>query len=46
VKAGQQIENLAENGHGRAFTPALILFIALPEPQDKSAFAEGRTTLK
>jgi hypothetical protein len=34
VKPGQRIENLAENGHGRAFTPAVILFIALPEAKD------------
>jgi hypothetical protein len=25
---------LAENGHRRAFTPAVILFIALPEAKD------------
>jgi len=25
---------LAENGHRRAFTPAVILFIALPEEKD------------
>jgi hypothetical protein len=25
---------LAENGHQRAFTPAVILFIALPEEKD------------
>src|SRR6266481_3018221 len=30
--------NLAGDGQRRAFTPALILFIALPDPQDKSAF--------
>jgi hypothetical protein len=33
-RPGQQIENLAENGHRRAFTPAVILFIALPEAKD------------
>src|SRR5260370_26522772 len=30
--------NLAGDGQRRAFTPALILFIALPDSQDKSAF--------
>jgi hypothetical protein len=30
--------NLAGDGQRRAFTPALILFIALPDPHDKSAF--------
>jgi len=25
-----------DNGQRRAFTPAVILFIALPEPEDKS----------
>jgi len=34
VKARQQIETLAGNGHRRAFTPAVILFIALPEAKD------------
>ena len=29
---------MAGDGQRRAFTPALILFIALPDPQDKSAF--------
>jgi hypothetical protein len=33
-RPGQQIETLAENGHRRAFTPAVILFIALPEAKD------------
>jgi hypothetical protein len=28
------IEDLAENGHRRAFTLAVILFIALPEAKD------------
>jgi len=28
---------LAENGHRRAFTPAVILFIALPEAEDKTS---------
>jgi len=28
---------LAENGHRRAFTPAVILFIALPEEKDDIA---------
>jgi len=37
VKAGQQIDTLPGNGHGRAFTPAVILFIALPEAEDKTA---------
>ena len=36
VKAGQQIETLAGDGHRRAFTPAVILFIALPEEKDNS----------
>jgi len=31
-----QIGTLAEHGQRRAFTPAVILFIALPEPEDKS----------
>jgi hypothetical protein len=34
VKARQQIETLTGNGHRRAFTPAVILFIALPEAKD------------
>jgi hypothetical protein len=34
VKARQQIETLAGNGQRRAFTPAVILFIALPEAKD------------
>jgi hypothetical protein len=34
VKAQQQIEALAGDGQRRAFTPALILFIALPEAKD------------
>jgi hypothetical protein len=36
VKARQQIETLAGNGQRRAFTPAVILFIALPETEDKT----------
>jgi hypothetical protein len=36
VKARQQIETLAGNGQRRAFTPAVILFIALPEAEDKT----------
>jgi hypothetical protein len=36
VKARQQIETLAGNGQWRAFTPAVILFIALPEAEDKT----------
>jgi hypothetical protein len=35
VKARQQIETLAGDGQRRAFTPAVILFIALPEAEDK-----------
>jgi hypothetical protein len=31
---GQQIETLAGDGQRRAFTPAVILFIALPEAKD------------
>jgi hypothetical protein len=34
VKAGQQIDTLAGNGQRRAFTPAVIIFIALPEAKD------------
>ena len=34
MKARQQIETLTGNGQRRAFTPALILFIALPEAKD------------
>jgi hypothetical protein len=34
VKAGQQIETFAGDGQRRAFTPAVILFIALPEAKD------------
>jgi hypothetical protein len=34
VKAGQQIETFAGNGQRRAFTPAVILFLALPEAND------------
>jgi hypothetical protein len=34
VKARQQIEALAEDGQRRAFTPAVILFIALAEAKD------------
>jgi hypothetical protein len=34
VKARQQIETLAEDGQRRAFTPAVILFIALAEAKD------------
>ena len=29
-------KTLAENGHRRAFTPAVILFIALPEAKDNA----------
>jgi hypothetical protein len=36
VKARQQIETLAGNGQRRAFTPAVILFIALPEGEGKT----------
>jgi hypothetical protein len=36
VKARQQIETLAGNGQRRAFTPAVILFIALLEAKDKT----------
>jgi hypothetical protein len=36
VKARQQIETLGGNGQRRAFTPAVILFIALPEAEDKT----------
>jgi hypothetical protein len=34
VKARQQIDALPENGQRRAFTPAVIIFIALPEAKD------------
>ena len=34
MKARQQIETLVGDGQRRAFTPALILFIALPEAKD------------
>jgi len=34
VKPGQQIEAFTEDGQRRAFTPAVILFIALPEAKD------------
>jgi hypothetical protein len=33
-RPGQQIDTFAENGQRRAFTPAVILFIALPEVKD------------
>jgi hypothetical protein len=36
VKADSQIETLAGDGQRRAFTPALILFIALPEAKDNA----------
>ena len=36
VKALHRSELLAGDGQRRAFTPAVILFIALPEPEDKS----------
>jgi len=36
VKGRQQIETLAGNGQRRAFTPAVILFIALLEAEDKT----------
>jgi len=36
VKARQQIETLTGNGQRRAFTPAVILFIALLEAEDKT----------
>jgi hypothetical protein len=36
VKARQQIETFAGNGQRRAFTPAVILFIALPEVEDNT----------
>jgi hypothetical protein len=32
----KQIETLAGNGQRRAFTSAVILFIALPEAEDKT----------
>jgi hypothetical protein len=34
VKARPADRNFAENGQRRAFTPAVILFIALPEEKD------------
>jgi hypothetical protein len=34
VKARQQIDALPENGQRRAFAPAVIIFIALPEAKD------------
>jgi hypothetical protein len=34
VKARPADRNLAGNGQRRAFTPAVILFIALPEAKD------------
>ena len=34
VKARQQIGTMAGDGKRRAFTPAVILFIALPETKD------------
>jgi hypothetical protein len=34
VKARQRIETFAEDGQRRAFTPAVILFIALAETKD------------
>src|ERR1041384_6396063 len=34
VKARPEDRNLAGNGQRRAFTPAVILFIALPETKD------------
>jgi len=36
VKARRQIETLAGDGQRRAFTPVLILFIALPEAKDNA----------
>jgi hypothetical protein len=36
VKALLRSELLPRLGQRRAFTPAVILFIALPEPEDKS----------
>jgi hypothetical protein len=36
VKARQRIETFAGNGQRRAFTPAVILFIALPEAKDNA----------
>src|ERR1035437_4535185 len=33
-RPGQQIGTFAENGQRRAITPAVILFIALPEAKD------------
>jgi hypothetical protein len=37
VKARPADRNFGRNGHRRAFTPAVILFIALPEAEDKTA---------
>jgi hypothetical protein len=34
VKAGHQIEDFGRDRSRRAFTPAVILFIALPEVKD------------
>jgi hypothetical protein len=34
VKARPADRNFGRDGHRRAFTPAVILFIALPEPKD------------
>ena len=36
VKACPQIGTLAKSGQRRAFTPVLILFIALPETKDNT----------
>ena len=33
---GQRIETFVEDGQRRAFTPAVILFIALPEAKDNT----------
>ena len=35
VKARPADRNFGRDGHRRAFTPAVILFIALPEAEDK-----------
>ena len=45
MKARQQIETLAGNGQRRALTPAVILFIALPETEDKPGVTEVPLTL-
>jgi hypothetical protein len=37
VKARPADRDFAGDGHRRAFTPAVILFIALPEAEDKTA---------